>query len=338
MHKNNFVENLKEGMRFEDVFLVKSSRIAETRAGKPYLILELADKSGEISGPIWDVEEDTAKICSTGNFILLRGQVQSYRDKLQLRIEHVTPVPQQEVVLADFVPSTPYDMNQMAEQVQLIVSSVENGWIRKLLQRFLSKGEWWQKFQLAPAAKGMHHAYAGGLMEHCLSMARVADMMAKHYVDVDRSLLLAGVFFHDIGKLQELKEEIGVVEYTTPGRLKGHLVLGCEMVAREAATIKDFPDNILMHIQHLILSHHGKLEFGSPTLPMTPEAMILSYVDDLDSKMNMIEQLRRRQKEDGERWSEYQRSLERFLLLRPLERAVEKTEQEEHHLIQKRLF
>lgn len=318
MRKRVFVEQMQEGDRVEDLFLIKSMKLAETRAAKPYLLLEMADKSGEISGPVWEDAEKKAEICQAGNFVHLKGMVQSYRDRLQLRIEEILPVDRGQVALADFIPATHYNLEEMARHLQKLVASVENAWVRKLLNRFFKKGELWQCFQTAPAAKGIHHAYVGGLLEHCLSMARIADMLSGHYPGVDRSVLLAGVLFHDIGKIKELEEQVGLVEYTSVGRLKGHLVMGSEMVAEEARTIENFPEDILTHIQHLILSHHGRNEFGSPTVPMTPEAFLLSFIDDLDSKMNLIEQLRRKQKEDGARWSEYQRSLERFLYLTPL--------------------
>lgn len=321
MKKSKFIEELKEGDYVDDLFLVKSSKLAETRAGKPCLFLDLADKSGEISGPVWDNAEKVATISRVGDFLRLRAQVQIYRDKLQLRIEHIETVDKEQVALADFVPASVYDLDKMAHKLQKIVASVENPWIRKLLNRFFQKGEMWESFQTAPAAKGIHHAYVGGLLEHCLSMAGVADMVSKHYPGVDRSLLLAGVFLHDIGKLQELRENTGLVEYTTVGRLKGHLVMGSELVAEQANRIKDFPGELLLQVQHLILSHHGRQEFGSPTVPMTPEAFLLSFIDDLDSKMNLLEQLRRKQQAEGHQWTEYQRSLERFLYLGPLEQA-----------------
>ncbi len=319
MKKRGFINTLQEGGRVDDVFLVKSSRLAETRAGKPYLLLSLTDKSGEIGGPVWENAERVSEISQTGNFVHVKGQVQSYRDSLQLRIESVVAVPEVDIDLTDFVPASDNDLGEMAGQIGKIIASVENGWVRKLLGRFFKKGSIWDEFQKAPAAKGIHHAYVGGLMEHSLSMAKVADVLASHYVGVDKSILLAGVMLHDIGKLKELEMEVGLVDYTPQGRLKGHLVIGSEMVGEAAAKIKDFPEELLIQIQHLILSHHGRLEFGSPAPPMTTEAFLLSYIDDLDSKMNLIEQLRRKQKGKGLQWSEYQRSLERFLYLGPLE-------------------
>jgi 3'-5' exoribonuclease len=192
--------------------------------------------------------------------------------------------------------------------------------LKKLLNHFFKKSDSWPDFQEAPAAKGIHHAYIGGLLEHSLSVARVADFLAKHYEGVDRSLLIAGALLHDIGKLEELKMEGGLVEYTVRGRLKGHLVIGSEMVALAAGEIRDFPEELLEQLQHLVLSHHGRQEFGSPAVPMTVEAFILSFLDDLDAKMNITEQLRRKMDNKELSWTDYQRSLERYLYLGGFER------------------
>jgi 3'-5' exoribonuclease len=326
MKKNTFIENLKEGDRIVDVFQVKTSRLAETRAGKPYIILTLMDKSGDISSPVWDDAERLHPICQAGAFVQVSAAVQSYRDKPQLKIDSITPVPKEDVEIADFIITGAHDIGEMAEQLQLIVNSVKNPFVRKLLGKFFTKGQPWERFKEAPAAKGIHHAYVGGLLEHVLSIARVADFTASHYPGVDRSILLAGAMLHDIGKLKELTAEVGMIDYTAQGRLKGHLVIGSEMVAEAAKSIKDFPENLLVQIQHLILSHHGRLEFGSPTVPMTVEAFLLCQIDDMDAKMNLIEQLRTKQKTEGLQWSEYQRTLERFLYLSPYEEEVAKEE------------
>jgi len=325
--KSTFVEQLKEGDRFDDLFLVKSVRLSETKAGKGYLILTVMDRSGELSGPIWDNVEACQKVCRAGEFIRLKGMVQAYRDKPQLKVDSVHEVDRDEVDLADFVVTTTRDPQQMAEELQRLVHSVKDTFLRRLLNYFFKSGVIWDRFQMAPAAKGIHHAYAGGLLEHCLSMARVADMLAGHYDGVNRSLLIAGALLHDIGKVDELAMEIGVVEYTDRGRLKGHLVIGSEMVAVAAAKIHDFPPDLLVQVQHLILSHHGRQDFGSPIVPMTVEALLLSFIDDVDAKMNLIEQLRRKMEGGTMQWTEYQRSLERFLYLGGFEDkdAVEET-------------
>ncbi len=315
MEKKVFVEDLKEGDRFEDLFLIKNVKVGETRAGKPYLVLTVMDKSGEVSGPIWENAVALQKICVAGEVVQLTGVVQSYRDTLQLRIDGIDQLPQTKVDLVHFYPASPQNMQKMADEVQDLVQSVSNPFLKKLLSHFFKKGDWWSSFQEAPAAKGIHHAYIGGLLEHSLSVAKIADFMAKHYEGVDRSLLLAGALLHDIGKLEELKMESGIVEYTVRGRLKGHLVIGSELVAGVAGKIRDFPEELLEQLQHLILSHHGRHEFGSPAVPMTVEAFILSFLDDLDAKMNITEQLRRKMDNKEMSWTDYQRSLERYLYL-----------------------
>ncbi len=313
--KSVFVEQLEEGQSVDDVFLVKSSRLGETRAGKPYLLLSVADKTGEIGGPVWDNAEQVAAICEVGNFIHLRGGVSLYRDKLQLKIDGVTPVEKNRINKADFVAASRNDLGEMNNSLMKVCRSISNPFIRKLLIYFFESDSLGRMFTEAPAAKGIHHAYLGGLLEHSLSMAQVADMLASHYRGVDRSLLLAGVFLHDIGKVKELYAENGLIDYTDEGRLKGHLVMGSEMVAEAAGKIADFPAELLVQIQHLILSHHGRQEFGSPVVPMTVEAFLLNYIDELDSRMNMLEQLRMKMRSQEMSWTEYQRVLERYLYL-----------------------
>jgi 3'-5' exoribonuclease len=315
MGKNIFVDQLKEGTRVNELFLVKSARLSETKAGKPYLILTVMDRSGELSGPVWENALQIEKICSPGEIVKVSGLVQSYRESLQLKIDSVLSVKKSSVELGDYFPVSPRNRQEMADELQILFRTVKNPYLKKLLNYFFNKSDWWIKFQDAPAAKGIHHAYIGGLLEHSLSTARVCRFLAEHYEGVDQSLLTAGALLHDIGKLEELQAAAGVVEYTVGGRLKGHLVIGSEMVAEAAGRIKDFPQDILVQLQHLILSHHGRHEFGSPSVPMTVEALLLSFADDLDAKMNLTEQLRRKMNSVDLSWTEYQRTLERYLYL-----------------------
>ncbi len=326
MKKKIFIEQLKQGDRIDDLFLVKSARLAETKAGKPYLILAVMDRSGEVSGPVWENALELQKICQPGNIIKISGVIQSYRDALQLKVERVQSVPRGEVDLGEFLPVSPRNRKEMADELSSLIRTISNPYLKKLLGRFFGREDDLRIFRDAPAAKGIHHAYIGGLLEHSLSMARLCHLLADHYDGVDRSLLLAGALLHDIGKLKELQANDGVVEYTVPGRLKGHLVIGCELVGKTAERIKNFPGDLLVQLQHLILSHHGRQEFGSPVVPMTVEAMILSFVDDLDAKMNLIEQLRRKMNSEDMEWTEYQRTLERYLYLGGFKEKTEQTD------------
>lgn len=313
--KYQFVEQFKDGDRVNDVFQVVSSRLGETRTGNLFLHLSLMDKTGEIAGPVWEQAAQRAPFCQSGDFVLITGQVQLYRDKLQLKIDQLSSVDASTIDPADFMASTRFDIDQLIDDLQTIIASVSNPYLRKLLRLFFDSHAMLTRFQTAPAAKSIHHAYVGGLLEHSLSTTKLAENMAEHYPGIDRSLLISGALLHDIGKVEELEAQVGCITYTDRGRLKGHLVIGSEMIGEAAASIDDFPEELLQQLQHMILSHHGRLEFGSPAVPMTVEAYILAAIDDLDAKMNLIEQLRRKQKEEGYNWSEYQRSLERFLYI-----------------------
>lgn len=326
MQKTIYVKDLKEGNRFEDIFLVKSIKTGETRAGKPYFVVTLTDRSGEISGPVWNNVEQLKQICVAGEIVEVFGIVQSYRDQPQLKIDSIKQVERGMVNLEDFVQAAPGNHDKMKLQLQNLVKSVDDKFLRKLLSYFFSDSDWWKLFQEAPAAKGIHHAYVGGLLEHSLSIATIADFMAKHYHGVNRSLLIAGALLHDIGKLEELKARAGLVDYTVGGRLIGHIVMGSQIVAKVSGEIKGFPQELLEQLQHIIISHHGRREFGSPTLPMTVEAIILSFIDDLDSKVNVTEQLRRKMVGSEMGWTDYQRSLERYLYLGGYEEAEQSEE------------
>ncbi len=318
MLKNKFIEDLGEGESFDDLLMVKNVRLGETRAGKPYLLLTLGDRSGEISGPVWENVETQKNICVPGAVVQVRGLVQTYNEKLQLKIDTVSAADDHVYDKAAFVASSPRGPEAMRDELKGLINTVQNRYLSALLERIFLHSSAGRIYHQSPAAKGIHHAYMGGLLEHSLSMAHVCLMLAGHYEGIDADLLVAGALLHDIGKTVELQQTTGVIDYTDMGRLKGHLVIGCEMIGREAAQINNFPEDLLAQLQHLVLSHHGRQEFGSPVVPMTAEAILLSFIDDMDAKMNLVEQLRRKVKTEGMQWSDYQRSLERYLFLKPL--------------------
>ena len=320
MEKRIFIDSLEEGQQVDDLLLVKSVRLAETRAGKPYLSLVFADRSGEISGPAWDNAEALEKICTPGSIVRVCGAVQTYRDKLQLKVDHIEAVEQRDVRMNDFVAASTRNPVTMESELDKRLGDIADPFLSRLLHKIFNETEVGERFKLAPAAKGIHHAYRGGLLEHSLSMARVASLLADHYPVVDKDLLVAGALLHDIGKTVELQNEVGVIDYTDVGRLKGHVVIGSEFIADVAAEVEGFPKDLLTHLQHLVLSHHGKQEFGSPVVPMTAEALLLTFIDDMDAKMSLVDQLSAKLKSDGPAWSDYQRSLERYILLKPTEK------------------
>lgn len=317
MAKVKYIDELRDGEQVDDFFMIKNARLGETRAGNPYLALSLADKTGEISGPVWENAESLQKICGTGNVVRVKAMVQRYRERLQLKIDTLSPAAEDQYDLAALVATSLKSASQMEDELQQLLDSIGDSAIKTLLRQIFSDVTTGPEFRQSPAAKGIHHAYLGGLLEHSLSMAQVASMLANHYPEVDRDLVVAGALLHDIGKTVELTGKSGVIDYTDDGRLKGHLYIGAELVGKTAAAISRFPEQTLTHLQHLILSHHGRYEFGSPVLPMTAEALLLSFIDDLDAKMNLVAQLGRKVASETYEWSDYQRSLERYLYLRP---------------------
>ena len=316
MEKKTFIDDLKVGDRFDELFRVKAMREALTKAGKPYIALTVADKTGELVGNIWDDVEVLRGICEIGNFVRIRGRVEEYNQRPQLRLESLEEVAAQDVSLADFVVVSPRERDEMAAELGDLIASVKNPHLKKLLKYFYGgQSETAREIINAPAAKAFHHAYVGGLLEHMLSMAKLAELLAGHYPGIDRDLLVAAVLLHDLGKLEELKNRDGATDYTDAGRLLGHISMTFAMVGEAARRQKAFPEDLLLRLQHCILSHHGRLEFGSPVPPMTVEAFLLSMIDDLDAKMNMFERLRRAKKDEGMSWTEYQRALERYLYI-----------------------
>lgn len=309
------INTIQDGQPVEGVFLLKELTRAETKAGKPFLTLKIMDKTGELTGRIWDEADRWEQECAPGKAVAISGRAQSYKGNLQLIISEVHRVGEGEVDLAQFIPSTSGDIEHMAAELEAFARSVADVFIRKLLVKFLHDQEFLEKFKRAPAAKSMHHAYLGGLLEHTLHVARLADKVAALYPSINRSLLMAGAILHDVGKVEELSVTASLFDYTDQGRLMGHMVMGVEMVQEKISKIKEFPADIAMKIKHLILSHHGRYEFGAPALPMLHEAFVLNFLDDLDAKINYVERLSAQVPEDHYQWSEYQRNLERFLFL-----------------------
>lgn len=314
-NKKLFISDISDGQEVNDLFLVNEIRRAETRAGKPYLTLKIKDRSGDLGGRVWDRADHWLSQCAVGQVVVLSGKAQSYKNILQLKINSLQTVPQEDVDMTLFVPCTAYDIDEMSKELLTMARTVKNEFLKKLLLKFLQDKEFMGHFQKAPAAKFMHHAYLGGLLEHTLHVARLAQQVAGLYPSVDHSLLLAGAILHDVGKVTEFSYDSNI-DYSDQGRLMGHMVLGIEMVQARINKIKNFPEETGVMLKHLILSHHGSHEFGSPSLPMLHEAFILNFIDDLDAKINYMERLSGQVKKEGYQWSEYQRNLERFLFLR----------------------
>lgn len=310
------IKEITDGQAIHDLFLVREMSRGETKAGKPYLSLVLMDASGEISGRVWENAERLMDECPAGAVVAVAAQAQAYKGILQLRIDNLSRVAESEVDLALFVPSTQGNISHMAKELLKLAGSVENPFLKELLLSLFGERRLMQSFKKAPAAKMMHHAYVGGLLEHTLGVARLADSVSSLYPSLDRSLLVAGALLHDLGKLKEFSFDSFPFEYSDRGRLVGHMVLGIEMIQEKINGISGFPEELGDRLKHLILSHHGRHEFGSPSLPMMQEAFALNFLDDLDAKINYLDRLAGQVKGEGYQWTEFQRSLERFLFVK----------------------
>ncbi|MFA6898678.1 MAG: HD domain-containing protein [Desulfurivibrionaceae bacterium] len=314
--KKTQIKEITDGQTVHDLFLVREMSRGETKAGKPYLSLVLMDATGEISGRVWENAEQFMGECPAGAIVSVTGHSQAYKGILQLRIDNLARIADSEVDLALFVPSTQGNITFMAKELVKLAGSVENPFLKELLLALFGERRLMQSFKKAPAAKMMHHAYVGGLLEHTLAVARLADSVSGLYPSLDRSLLMAGALLHDLGKLKEFSFDSFPFEYSDRGRLVGHMVLGIEMIQEKINGISGFPEDLADRLKHLILSHHGRHEFGSPSLPMMQEAFALNFLDDLDAKINYLDRLAGQVKGEGYQWTEFQRNLERFLFVK----------------------
>jgi 3'-5' exoribonuclease len=280
--------NFEEGKLFDGYFLVLAKQQRTTKSNKPYLNLILGDKTGQLEGRVWELGDPRiARDFERGDIVKARGCASRFDDRLQMKIDQLRLAMANEVDKADLLPSTAYDVAVLWNQLLGFVESLTNPDLKLLLTTMLADPAIARAYREAPAAKQLHHAWLGGLLEHVVSLLTLADRVAPHYPLIDRDLLLTGVILHDIGKVRELSWEIGF-EYTVEGSLLGHIQIGAALAERTIDSLPNFPPKLKTLVLHMILSHHGKLEFGSPKLPMTPEALVLNFLDDLDAKMQAV--------------------------------------------------
>ncbi|MGH9736593.1 MAG: 3'-5' exoribonuclease YhaM family protein [Candidatus Acidiferrales bacterium] len=311
--KSPAVSDLRDGQAVETLFLVCEKEVrTAARGNTTWLQLELGDRTGSISGKMWDNFESLLPSFDEGDVVRIRARVKLYNGRLELSVEQITPVPETGYDLSDFLPHTKYDVETLYAGLLSAVASVKNQWLRQLLTSVVEDPAIVPRLKRAPAAMTMHHAFIGGLLEHVVSLIGLSTAISAHYPEIDSDLLLTGVVLHDIGKLDELRYA-REIDYTTEGRLLGHIMLGTGMVRDKIKAIPGFPPALAVMIEHLILSHHGTHEFGSPSLPQTREAVALHYLDDLDSKMAAIRAtLESTCAPDG--WSQRNPSLRRALI------------------------
>jgi len=277
-----------EGKLFDGFFLVLAKQQRTTKQNKAYLHLTLGDKSGQIEARVWELADPRiTKDFNRGDMVKVRGSISRYDDRAQMKVDQLRKAQAGEADKLDMLPATSQDVGALWRQLEASVEGLANADLKRLLQALLADTELAQAYREAPAARQLHHAWLGGLLEHVVSLLGLADRVAAHYPLLDRDLLVTGVILHDIGKIRELEWETGF-DYTVEGVLLGHIQMGIDLVEKTIATLPDFPDRLRTLVLHMILSHHGKLEFGSPKLPMIPEALVLNFLDDLDAKMQAM--------------------------------------------------
>jgi 3'-5' exoribonuclease len=294
-------------------FVVVAKQIKPKKTGEPYLALTLGDRSGQIEAKMWDNVEEVLEAFEQDDFLKVKGLINKYKQRFQLTIHKLRKLGDSEIDFSDYLPKTTKDIDELWRTLGGFVSTFQNQYLKSLVQAFMADPEIAVAYRNAPAAKTLHHAFIGGLLDHVVSLFRSCDLICKNYPQINRDLLLTGAFLHDIGKIHELTYNRSFT-YTTKGQLLGHMVIELEMLHAKIVLVPGFPDELKTMVEHLIISHHGQYEFGSPKLPMFPEALMLHYLDDLDSNMEaMRAQFERESTLDGP-WTSYNPSLGRPLL------------------------
>jgi len=305
-----WIKDIKDNIPVKGVYLVKAKATGQTRQGKPFLTLTLADRTGRLEARVWDNVEGISTLFKEGDVVEINGQGSTYRNQMQIQIQDLKRM-DGAFDPAVFLESTSRDTSQMLSELKDLAAQIQNRHLRDLVASFLTDHNFISRFKKAPAAKLFHHSYLGGLLEHTLSVSQMAAMAADHYPDLDGDLLLAGSILHDIGKIDELTFE-RTIDYSDQGRLLGHIVLGVMMLEEKLNLIKDFPPELAVRLKHLILSHHGEFDFGSPKRPKFLEAFALHLIDDLDAKINGLSRLLKEDRQEGS-WTVFSKLFQRYL-------------------------
>lgn len=310
--KQQFAAELTAGVEVDDVFVISDKAIAQKKNGENYLNVTLSDKTGEIKGVAWDNVSEAAAAGAVGNFVRVKGGVSEFRGTLQLTVRELTNVARESVRRDDFLPATRRNPDRMLERLKKTVDeNITDPDIRALFSAFWADEGFVDRFKRAPGGKKMHHAYLGGLLEHTLSMTLLVGEIAAHYSGIDMDILLAGTILHDIGKIREFEYDYSI-DYSDEGKLLTHIVIGCGMLDEKIRQIPGFPQEKALLLKHMIVSHHGSREFGSPEPPRTLEAVLLNHIDDIDAKMNGLREFIAKE-DPRENWTCYNPMLRRQL-------------------------
>jgi 3'-5' exoribonuclease len=308
-----FANQLEANQAIQTTFLVLHKEVRQKKTGEPYLSLTLGDKSGDVDAKMWDHVAEVMDTFERNDFVKVRGLTAIYQNRMQLTVHRLQRADDREIDKADYFPASTRNREEMFAELRELVAAMTNPHLKALIEAFFADATLVEKFKTAPAAKTIHHAWIGGLLEHVLSLAKLAKFTAAHYPGVDADLLLTGVILHDIGKVEELTYDRGF-GYSDEGQLVGHILIGLRMVDEKVRQVPGFPAKLKLLVDHLVASHHGELAYGSPKVPSTLEAMLLHHLDNLDSKVETVRQAVERDTLIDGNWSAYIPSLERSLL------------------------
>jgi len=304
-----YTKDIKEGDYINDMYLCKDKKTLETKAGKPYFSFELQDKTGSLDAKVWEVSGMGIDEFDSGDIICVNASVTSYQGKLQCKVDRVRKCREGEYILSDYLPASERDTKVMYQEVVQKIATVKNPYLKTLLEDIFVKDESVKaKLLHCSAAKSMHHAFVGGLLEHTLSVTGVCEDFAKRYEIINRDLLVTAALLHDVGKVREFSA-FPENDYTDEGQMLGHIYIGAEMISRAADNQKDFPVILKTELMHCILAHHGKLEYGSPKVPELVEAIALHFADNVDAKMETFKELNNQMPAETD-WFGYQKSFE----------------------------
>lgn len=311
------VQQLADGENIDEVYLVTDKQLRANRQGNLYLQLDLRDRTGLINARMWNANEQQFKSFDEGDFLRIKGKVQLFQGSLQVLFTGFERVLPEHVALGEFLPRTEQDVNKLLERLRVILRKMDNPHLKGLVECFFMDERFMDGFSKAPAGIRNHHAYIGGLLEHVVTLLEGAERLAPLYPELNRDLLLVGVFLHDVGKVRELSYD-RVFGYSDEGQLVGHIVIGIEMLNEKLAQVPDltgepFPPELVLRLKHLILSHHGSYEFGSPRLPMTPEAVALHHLDNFDAKLHSCLRDIREDRQGISAWTPYNHNTQRRL-------------------------